>query len=245
MLQRGDAFDLATVLASLLLGAGYNAFVAMGYAPLAIALNDQSADPCPYVSMDAQARPGPEQDVHAGPAAEDWDRTGAVTGIGASGLSRAAAGGGTSTDPRHEPQQGPAGPALLGSAPRSPRMGAALGERPRRPAAKPAPEDHAPLHATAGTAALSAAGSASASAAPAKSAKHAGPSASFQAPGGAGSDAVPAPVVGVAKAERPPRLSKLVHAWVMVLPGRREVGPHAKPSLRPCLRTFPAVAFAF
>ena len=230
VLQRGDAFDLATVLASLLLGAGYNAFVAMGYAPLAIALNDQSAEPCPYVSMDVQEGPGPEQDVHPGPAAEDWERTGAVTGIGAGGLSRAAADGGTSADPRHEPQQGPAGPGSPDSAARSPRMGAALGERPRRPAAKPAQEDHAPLRAPAGTAASGAAGSASASASPAQGGKHGGASASSQAPKGASSDPAPAP--GFPKAERPPRLSKLVHAWVLVLPNRREVRPHAEPSLQ-------------
>ncbi|KAK9845856.1 hypothetical protein WJX81_004417 [Elliptochloris bilobata] len=39
--QRGDAFDLATVLVSLLLGAGFDAYVVMGYAPLAVTLNDQ------------------------------------------------------------------------------------------------------------------------------------------------------------------------------------------------------------
>lgn len=40
--QAADAFDAAAVLCSLLLGAGYNAFVVMGYAPLAVTLNDQS-----------------------------------------------------------------------------------------------------------------------------------------------------------------------------------------------------------
>lgn len=40
--QAADAFDAANVLCSLLLGAGYNAFVVMGYAPLAVTLNDQS-----------------------------------------------------------------------------------------------------------------------------------------------------------------------------------------------------------
>jgi hypothetical protein len=41
--QAADAFDAAGVLCSLLLGAGYNAFVVMGYAPLAVTLNDQSS----------------------------------------------------------------------------------------------------------------------------------------------------------------------------------------------------------
>jgi hypothetical protein len=41
--QAADAFDAADVLCSLLLGAGFNAFVVMGYAPLAVTLNDQSS----------------------------------------------------------------------------------------------------------------------------------------------------------------------------------------------------------
>jgi hypothetical protein len=41
--QAADAFDAAGVLCSLLLGAGFNAFVVMGYAPLAVTLNDQSS----------------------------------------------------------------------------------------------------------------------------------------------------------------------------------------------------------
>jgi hypothetical protein len=41
--QAADSFDAAGVLCSLLLGAGYNAFVVMGYAPLTVTLNDQSS----------------------------------------------------------------------------------------------------------------------------------------------------------------------------------------------------------
>ena len=227
VLQRGDAFDLATVLVSLLLGAGYNAFVVMGYAPLAVALNDQSADPCPYISMDARESPG--ECSYAGPAAEDWDRTGAVTGAGAGGLSRAAAGGETSSSTKHQPQQDPAGAGPPNSAARSPRiaatLGAGAGDRARRPAAEAALENNAPLRALAGTAAWGAAGSASASANTAQSAKLAGVSSSREAPGGAGFNAAPSSGVGIARAERPSRLSKLVHAWVLVLPGKREVTP--------------------
>lgn len=40
--QAADAFDAAGVLCSLLIGAGYNAFVVMGYASLAVTINDQS-----------------------------------------------------------------------------------------------------------------------------------------------------------------------------------------------------------
>ncbi|KAK9811814.1 hypothetical protein WJX72_010643 [[Myrmecia] bisecta] len=45
--QGGDSFDMANVLCSLLLGAGYDAYVAVGYAPLAITSNDQSQACCP------------------------------------------------------------------------------------------------------------------------------------------------------------------------------------------------------
>eukprot|EP00775_Hariotina_reticulata_P013287 gene13287-13418_t len=48
--QAGDAFDAAVVLSSLLLGAGFNAFVVMGYAELAATLNDQSRTECPYLN---------------------------------------------------------------------------------------------------------------------------------------------------------------------------------------------------
>lgn len=47
--QTADAFDASVVLCSLLLGAGYNAFVVMGYAPLAVTLNDQSQVECPLL----------------------------------------------------------------------------------------------------------------------------------------------------------------------------------------------------
>jgi hypothetical protein len=40
--QTADAFDASVVLCSLLLGAGYNAYVVMGYAPAHVTLNDQS-----------------------------------------------------------------------------------------------------------------------------------------------------------------------------------------------------------
>jgi hypothetical protein len=49
---------MATVLASLLLGAGYNAFVVVGYAPLAVTLNDQSATECPVLEVGSAAAAG-------------------------------------------------------------------------------------------------------------------------------------------------------------------------------------------
>jgi len=69
--QRGDAFDLATVLVSLLLGAGYDAYVVMGYAPLALTRDDQSAEPCPYLGADLGEGP-----VAGSPADSEDDRVG-------------------------------------------------------------------------------------------------------------------------------------------------------------------------
>jgi hypothetical protein len=49
--QTADAFDASMVLCSLLLGAGYNAYVVMGYAPLAVTLNDLSQVDCPLLAI--------------------------------------------------------------------------------------------------------------------------------------------------------------------------------------------------
>lgn len=43
----GDCFDLSTLLCSLLIGSGYDAYVVSGYAPRHITLRDQSNTPCP------------------------------------------------------------------------------------------------------------------------------------------------------------------------------------------------------
>lgn len=49
MWKSGDCFDFAIVLASFLLGAGYDALVVVGYAPAAIRLADQSDAICPML----------------------------------------------------------------------------------------------------------------------------------------------------------------------------------------------------
>ena len=46
----GDSFDFATLLASFLLGAGYDAYVVHGYAPKYICECDQSQTVCPLVT---------------------------------------------------------------------------------------------------------------------------------------------------------------------------------------------------
>eukprot|EP01039_Chlorochromonas_danica_P012943 gene12943-14923_t len=48
--HRGDSFDIANVLCSFLLGAGYDAYVVHGYAPKYIAMKDQSMTRCPIIS---------------------------------------------------------------------------------------------------------------------------------------------------------------------------------------------------
>lgn len=52
--QAGDSFDMSVVLASLLLGVGYNAFVVVGYAPLAVTVNDQSHADCLLLEAERQ-----------------------------------------------------------------------------------------------------------------------------------------------------------------------------------------------
>ena len=46
----GDCFDLSTLLCSLLIGSGYDAYVVCGYAPRHVTLRDQSSTPCPMVA---------------------------------------------------------------------------------------------------------------------------------------------------------------------------------------------------
>eukprot|EP00798_Chlamydomonas_sp_ICE-L_P031206 gene31206-6355_t len=50
--QAGDCFDMATVLCSLLIGVGYNAFVVVGYAPQEVTNNDQAVTKCPIVEKE-------------------------------------------------------------------------------------------------------------------------------------------------------------------------------------------------
>jgi len=47
--QMADAFDLSTLLASYLIGVGYDAYVVSGYAPRPVTLNDQTQTVCPLL----------------------------------------------------------------------------------------------------------------------------------------------------------------------------------------------------
>ena len=48
--QEGDCFDFAIVLSSLLIGAGYDAYVVYGTAPKRITTKDESRMECPFDS---------------------------------------------------------------------------------------------------------------------------------------------------------------------------------------------------
>lgn len=55
--QKGNSFECATLLASLLLGQSYNAFVASGYASREQVLRDMRKITCPYLPKHEQMSP--------------------------------------------------------------------------------------------------------------------------------------------------------------------------------------------
>ncbi|CAM9681783.1 unnamed protein product, partial [Scytosiphon promiscuus] len=56
----GDCFDFAMVLCSLLLGAGYDAYVVYGTAPGWITVRDRARTPCPYLASTVPQKAGEE-----------------------------------------------------------------------------------------------------------------------------------------------------------------------------------------
>ena len=62
--QAGDCFDLATVLASFLIGSGYDAYVVYGIAPKSVTLRDQSKMACPFLSIadEEESKGGEDED---------------------------------------------------------------------------------------------------------------------------------------------------------------------------------------
>jgi len=64
--QVADPFDFAVVLASFLVGAGYDAYVVKGYAPKFITWRDQSKQPCPVLEGDKKPSADDEEDIGAG-----------------------------------------------------------------------------------------------------------------------------------------------------------------------------------
>jgi hypothetical protein len=92
--QTADAFDASMVLCSLLLGAGYNAYVVMGYAPLAVTLNDLSQVECPLLSQQQQ---GCWWTIPAGASAPTPAAAGSSTTVSAVGGPPKASAAGSST----------------------------------------------------------------------------------------------------------------------------------------------------
>lgn len=50
--RKGNSFEMATLLCSLLIGTGYSACVVSGYATREVTLNDQRRVDCPFVPND-------------------------------------------------------------------------------------------------------------------------------------------------------------------------------------------------
>jgi hypothetical protein len=200
--QAGDAFDCASLLASLLLGAGFDAYVVVGYAPKATALADQSRDPCPLL-----ASPGA-----AAAVSDAAGGTAAAGGPGALGRRGAASRAGAAANAQQagnkKKYQLRPRPDFRSKVLAAEEAAAAAGAGD----AVPAGTDQA-MTGGAGAAAATAAMAARRSSGGSASGAAAGARASM-AEGDDGGDEEDGAVPG---------RSKRVHAWVLVLPGRREV----------------------
>ena len=85
-LQRGDAFDMATLMCCMLLGAGHDAYVVLGTAVAAVAQNDRRREPCPLLPpADAQSS------ILASSSSTDLARQPSSPRAGGPGLGGAAA----------------------------------------------------------------------------------------------------------------------------------------------------------
>lgn len=264
-MKAGDSFDLATLLASLLLGAGYHACVAVGHVPERVAKGDQSGEECPYLAPlgisqqpppaagDAEggrpeagtpdvARPSGGSSLAAGGRRGDVERLGAITeaeeGEAAcppgAGASRPATAAGSAGAAASAPEQAGAATvaaesgcsggvadgissiasaepaaAAEGSAPSSSPGGAAAAERADQPGLGDSSSEGG---AEATAAGVGSAGGATGDAGGSESTEAAHP-ASQSGEAAEATQQQPAP-------EGPPRF---IHAFVLVLPGGREV----------------------
>ncbi|CAN0393322.1 unnamed protein product [Pylaiella littoralis] len=116
----GDSFDFAMVLCSLLLGAGYDAYVVYGTAPGWVTVRDRTRTPCPYLASTMPQKAG-EEDHENGIGIPPPPTAGAKlehkegrssSGNGGRPTSQAAGGGG-----------GGGGPAAAASQPKSSQGG--------------------------------------------------------------------------------------------------------------------------
>ncbi|PNW72944.1 hypothetical protein CHLRE_14g612700v5 [Chlamydomonas reinhardtii] len=199
--RAGDSFDMATVLASMLLGVGYNAFVVLGYAPGPVVQNDQRNTVCTVLEREAAAA--------AAAAAAGGAKDLAATRTGAGAVSRKVTEAATAPGAAGAAAAEPRGPRYLikplatlqskvlaakglgatgssfGAAGGLPAGGGAAGADEEDEGADAAEDDGAVGDPTAAAA------------------------------------AEPAAVAEEEEEESGP--CKFVHAWVMVLPGKREV----------------------
>lgn len=53
-LQKGNCFEYSTLLVSLLIGAGYDAYVVSGYASREVCLMDETREICPLVATKSE-----------------------------------------------------------------------------------------------------------------------------------------------------------------------------------------------
>lgn len=196
--QAGDPFDMAVLLASLLLGGGYDAYVVAGYAPKWVTLRDLSQQECPLL---APGGSGGGSGVVAAATP-----VGARGGSAASLVKAAGAGGtGAAAAAAAEGRDTPGGRKKYQLRPKT-KLSSKIAEAAATIAA-PAPAAGAAPQLAATSEALGSGGGGG---------LRGGGDAPSSA-GGEGDD-------GDADADaEPPGPSKRVHAWVLVLPGRREV----------------------
>ena len=219
--QAGDSFDLATLACSLLAGAGYNAYVAVGYVPRQVALNDLSRTDCPWLEQHGLEAPAyaelaplePEPSAEAEPTAPVQASEGDAT-----------AAEGPAEEPAAAEQQAPEGPdaAEAGASADGPagegeghiaahQGAAAATEVPLVQRDASGEARAASSRPGTGAAALSSAGVAEAPTPAAAEGPH---------PAGEGAAEQPAAPSRPCRSARPRRY---VHAFVLVKPGRREV----------------------
>jgi hypothetical protein len=202
--QSGDAFDFATVLASLLLGAGFNAFVVLGYAPVALTINDQRQTPCPWIT--------PQQAAQQQAAA-------AAAAAAAAGGQQQQDGAGKPGRPTTATAEAGAAAGGSGSKDVAPKQGEDAAKK-QKYAVRPKPDLEskvAPLLQQQQAPGLT---SRSAAAAAAAAAASGGASTSRSSSDTSASGVKDGSGEGGPGAGRP---SRRVHAWVLLLPGRREV----------------------
>eukprot|EP00903_Cladosiphon_okamuranus_P016150 g14905.t1 len=114
----GDCFDFAMVLCSLLLGAGYDAYVVYGTAPRWITVRDRARTLCPYIASTMPHKAGEEaheNGIGMPPQPAVGSKLDDKEGHSKSGSQRGGAGGGTSGSQRKSRQGGGPDPVDAGA----------------------------------------------------------------------------------------------------------------------------------